>query len=657
MKNLWSDAEAARATDEVELRVYSSRLLGAEPSLVLHGGGNTSVKLTRQNVLGENEEILFVKGSGRNLATITADGFSPVRLEHLRKLASLPSMSDQQMVSELLANMTRAGAPTPSVEAILHAILPYKYVDHTHADAIVTITNSVNGEARIREIYGEDVVVVPYIMPGFDLSRLCSELFPRECGKATKGMVLLNHGIFTFGATARESYDRMIELVTRAEDYLRQKKAWDVTWNASAQSARPDTLAIPQLRKELSDVAGFPVILARHFDTRSIAFAQRADIGEIATQGPATPDHVIRTKLRPMLGRDVSAYAADYTTYFSREESLAKERKVRLDPAPRVILDPELGMCTVGKTADDAAVVADIYSHTIDIIARATALGGYRALPASDLFAVEYWDLEQAKLARAPKPGMFTGEVVLITGAASGIGRACVESFTKRGAAVVGLDRDASVEKLDKRATFLGINCDVTNEDEIARSLEHAVNTFGGLDMIVLNAGIFPASRKIAELNSDEWRRVMQVNLDANLSLMRMAYPFLKLAPGRGRVAVVGSKNVAAPGLGAAAYSASKAALNQLARVAAIEWAADGIRVNSVHPHGVFDTGIWTDEVIQSRASGYGMTVEEYRRNNLLGTTIESKDVAEVVAELCGPVFSKSTGVHVAIDGGSDRVI
>lgn len=656
MKNLWSDTSAPSAGDELELRVYTSRLLGADPSLVLHGGGNTSVKLTRANVLGENEEILFVKGSGWDLATITAEGFSPVKLTHLRKLAALPAMSDTQMVSELVGNMTRPSAPVPSVEAILHAILPFTYVDHTHADAVVTITNSVDGESRIREIFGEDCVIIPYVMPGFDLSRLCAEMFPAGANTQTRGMILLNHGIFTFGTTAKESYDRMIELVTRAEDYLKAKHAWSMEWKPK-KIQKTDPIELARLRALISTAAGFPVVMARHADPQSVAFAQRADIGEIATQGPATPDHVIRTKRVPMIGRDVPKYADSYKKYFAEEEPRASERKVSLDPAPRVVLDPDLGMLTVGKSAADATIVSDIYTHTMDIIARATALGGYRALPASELFAVEYWDLEQAKLARAPKPGVFAGEIVLVTGAASGIGRACVDSFLARGAAVVGLDIADTIEQVSRSPGFLGIKCDVTDEAQVKAAVARLIDAFGGLDMLVLNAGMFPASRKIAELDSSEWRRVMQLNLDANLSIMREAYPFLKLAPKKGRVLVVGSKNVEAPGLGAAAYSASKAALNQLARVAALEWGADGIRVNSVHPHAVFDTGIWTDEVIESRARGYGMTVDEYRTNNLLKTTITSKDVAELAAELCGPVFSKSTGVHVPIDGGSDRVI
>jgi NAD(P)-dependent dehydrogenase (short-subunit alcohol dehydrogenase family) len=449
----------------------------------------------------------------------------------------------------------------------------------------------------------------------------------------------------------------MIELVNRAEEYLKGNKAWDVSAKGAASPGTVNPVSVAELRKQVSEAAGFAMVMQRHATPGTMSFAIRAAQSNVATQGPATPDHVIRTKRFPMIGRDTAAYAEAYRSYFAKEEPRAPERKTCLDPAPRVILDPELGMLTLGRSAGDASVVADIYSHTINIISRAELLGGYRALPASDLFDVEYWDLEQAKLARAPRPGVFSGEVVLITGAASGIGKACVDSFLKRGAAVVGLDINDSVEGMHNRPAFLGMKCDVTDETAITEALLRTVNAFGGLDMLVLNAGIFPASRKIAELTSADWRKVMQINLDSNLTLLRESYPFLRLAPNKGRVAIVGSKNVAAPGLGAAAYSASKAALNQLARVAALEWGAEGIRINSVHPHAVFDTGIWTDEVIQSRAKGYGMSVEEYRTNNLLRTTIESRDVAEVVAELCGPVFSKSTGVHIPIDGGSDRII
>lgn len=657
MLSLWSDQEAAKFVGDLALRVYSSRLLGRDKTLVLHGGGNTSVKIKERNLLGDEETMLYVKGSGWDLERIETGGFSPVRLDHCVALAALPTLSDPQMVNELRTHMSRADAPTPSVEAILHAILPYKYVDHTHADVVITLCNTPDGERRIRDLYGDEVVVIPYVMPGFDLARLCSKLFPRTPGSQLKGMVLMNHGIFSFGDTAKQSYERMIELVARAESALKQADAWDITSEARAPETKVQHLDIAILRQSISATVGSPMIVTAHADPASLAFAQRPDIATISQQGPATPDHVLRTKRVPMVGRDVDTYVKHYQAYFSAHSSTAREPKTMLDPAPRVVLDPEFGVCTVGRTATDAQIVFDIYEHTMEIVQRAERLGGWRALPPKDIFDVEYWDLEQAKLKRAGTAPLYAGEVVLVTGAASGIGKACVQSFLNRGAAVIGLDIKPNVEQLHDRADYRGILCDVTNETQLNAALEIGVRAFGGVDMVVLNAGVFPPGVRIDELSSAEWSRVMRINLDANLVLLREAHPLLKRAPRGGRVVVVGSKNVRAPGPGAAAYSASKAALNQLARIAALEWGTDGIRVNSVHPNAVFDTGIWTDDVLSARARHYGLSVEEYKKDNVLRVEVTSRDVAELVAEMCGPLFAKTTGAQLPIDGGNERII
>lgn len=660
MKSLWNDDEAAGAVGhagDLGLRVYTSRLLGRDKSLVLHGGGNTSVKIREKNLLGEEEDILYVKGSGWDLETIEAGGFSPVRMAHLLKLARLESLSDPQMVNELLTHMTKASAPAPSVETILHATLPYKYVDHTHADAVVAITNTPDGEARIREIYGDSVVVIPYVMPGFDLARLCAKKFAVEAGPNTIGMVLMNHGIFSFGDNAKLAYERMIDLVGRAEAYLAKHGAWELAAPAAEAAEKSVRTDIAALRREISASAGGAMILSCHGGAKALAFARRADIGTVSQQGPATPDHVIRTKRLPMIGRDVSAYADAYRAYFAEQAPKAREPLTMLDPAPRVILDAELGLCTVGRSAKDAAIIAEIYDHTIDIIGRATALGGYRALPAKEIFDVEYWDLEQAKLRKGGKAPPFAGEVALVTGAASGIGKACVDSLLARGAAVIGLDINPAIETLYRRADFLGLRVDVTDEQALIGALEAGVRAFGGLDMLVLNAGIFPGGCRIESLASADWRRVMNINLDSNLVLMRECHPLLKMAPNGGRVVVIGSKNVPAPGPGAAAYSASKAALNQLARVAALEWGPDRIRINTLHPDAVFDTGLWTDEVLAARAKHYGLTIEQYKTKNVLKVEIGSRDVAELAAEMCGPLFAKTTAAQVPIDGGNERVI
>jgi len=657
MQSLWNEQEAQAYQGELALRVYTSRLLGRDASLVLHGGGNTSVKLQVKNILGEIEDILYIKGSGWDLVSIEEAGFAPVRMPHLLNLVKLEHLSDCQMVNELKTQMTLSNAPSPSVETLLHAALPYKYVDHTHADAVVTITNTSNGLERIQEIYGDQVVIIPYVMPGFDLAKLCAERFRAECSEKTIGMVLMNHGIFSFGDTARQSYERMIDLVNLAEGYLREKGAWMIEQNTTFEEVTSLSLDLARLRRELSKAAGIPVILSRKSDSKSMSFARREDIGHISQQGPATPDHVIRTKRLPMLGRDVESYVKNYQSYFAKESPNAREPKTMLDPAPRIIIDRDLGICAVGLSAQDASIASDIYDHTIDIIQRSTALGGYRALPVKDIFDMEYWELEQAKLKRSGGIPPLKGEIALVTGAASGIGKACAESLLKRGAAVVGLDIQPEITNLYTSNNFLGILCDVTKEIEINNALQKMVYTFGGLDMLILNAGMFPPSCRISHLGIEQWHKVMSLNLDANLTLLREAHPLLKLSPRFGRVVVIGSKNVPAPGYGAAAYSASKAALNQLARVAALEWGQDNIRINTLHPNAVFDTGIWSEEILQARAQQYGVSVEDYKTNNLLKVEITSKDVAELAAEMCGNLFAKTTGAQVPIDGGNERVI
>ena len=663
MKNLWNDIEARTFAGDLAQRVYSSRLLGADSTLVMHGGGNTSVKSRVKDIFGDEEEVIFIKGSGSDLATIEAAGFSPCRMSHLLRLAKLESLADTQMAIELRKSLTDPGAPSPSVEAILHAILPAKFVDHSHADALLAVTNTPGGERRVHDLYGDRVVIIPYVMPGFKLARLCAELFPRHAGRGTVGMLLMSHGLFTFGKSAQESYDRMIELVSLAEQYLarhgagpgaRSDDTSSVSEQQGADRIRPKGKEIATLRRAVSEVAGVPLIMNVNDDTEALAFARRSDLEHITQQGPATPDHVIRTKRVPLVGRDVDAYAREYRGYFAE---YGDPTLTMLDPAPRVILDRELGLATLGRSAKDARIAEDIYRHTMRILLWANAVGGWHALPARDIFEVEYWSLEQAKLRKSGAPPAFAGEIALVTGAASGIGKACVASLLARGAAVIGLDIAEALDTLPKRPDFCGIRCDVTKEEEIERALEEGTRAFGGLDMLILNAGVFPSSTPLADLTSAAWRAVMSVNLDANLDLLRQSHPLLKLAPRGGRVVVIGSKNVHAPGPGAVAYSASKAALQQLARVAALEWGADRIRINTVHPNAVFDTGVWTPEVLASRAASYGMSVEAYKTNNVLKVEVLSRDVAELAAELCGPLFAKTTGAQIPVDGGTVRII
>jgi rhamnose utilization protein RhaD (predicted bifunctional aldolase and dehydrogenase)/NAD(P)-dependent dehydrogenase (short-subunit alcohol dehydrogenase family) len=655
MKNRWNSQEAAQHSGLLEQCVYASRLLGADTALVLHGGGNTSVKVHQKDLYGNLVEVLYVKASGFDLADIDVNGFAPLVLDRVRKLVELEELSDTAMLNELRGSRLSSDAPTPSVEAILHAIIPDVAVQHAHPNALLAISNTVGGERKVRDLYGERVVVVPYAMSGFKAALAAANAYRSEATDKTEAVVLMNHGIFTLGATPQIAYRRMVDLVGEAEAYLDQNSIDGASPSPKVSPQPIDRVEFAELRKEISDAAGKPCIVRRHTDDVSWAFSQRPDVGAVSQQGVATPDHVIWTKRVPLLGTDIATYTKDYQAYFD-EYSVGRDLRM-LDPAPRVILDSELGMVTAGPDIHAEQAAADIYLQIIKVIERAEGLGGYSALPASDIFDLEYWELEQLKLNLARDEGEFTGEVAVVTGANSGIGRGCALALLDRGAAVIGLDINPVVGEMTDHPAYLGVPCDLSSIDETAAALDVGVSRFGGVDMLVAAAGLFPESSPISAHDPAAWRRAMSVNVDGLVQLLSLMHPLLLHAPGGGRVAVIGSKNVAAPGPGASAYSASKTAANQIARVAALEWAPDGIRVNSVHPDAVFDTALWTAELVAERAARYGMTIEEYKRRNLMSVEITSAAVGDVIAMMLGETFAPITGAHIPIDGGNERVI
>jgi len=659
MQSLWNEDEArACGGDALKLRVYTSRLLGKNADLVLHGGGNTSVKLTEPDFFGEPREVLYVKGSGWDLATIEAAGFAPVKLSVLHKLAKLEAIDDRTMMREMRAGLLNPAAPNPSVEAILHAVIPAKYVDHTHADVVVAISNSPHGEQHVREIYGERVLVVPYVMPGFPLAKAIYELTRTHDFGQLEGLILLHHGVFTFGDDARTSYERMIRLVTEAEEFL-QKRAPLPRGNATAAEPRAGVeVKLAQLRKAVSKAAGKAMIARLNTSPEQAQFAGLPDAAGHATRGCLTPDHVIRTKRIAMIVDEgdipssVQKYVEAYRAYFDHHTD---GRLTMLDPAPRWALWPNIGSVAFGETVAAANVADDIVEHTLGAVRVAESLGGWRPLPEADLFRMEYWELEQAKLKMAKAPPPFVGKVALVTGAYSGIGKACAELLQKQGAAVVALDINPAIAER-QQATLQGLVCDVTDSAALDAAVKETVRRFGGLDIVVFNAGIFPPSMRIEDMQAVQWERSLAINLTSQQRLMQYSVPFLRhgIDP---TMIIIGSKNVPAPGPGAGAYSAAKAALTQLARVAALELAGDGIRVNIIHPDAVFDTALWTPEILEKRAKSYGLSVEEYKTKNLLHAEITSWDVARMVCALAGPAFSRTTGAQIPLDGGNDRVI
>lgn len=657
MKSLWSNSDAKKFKGDLGKRVYTSRLLGANPELVLHGGGNTSVKTTEKDFFGGKVDVLHVKGSGWDLGTIEAEGFAPVRMETLLKLSALDQLSDPEMVKQQRAAMLDPGAPNPSIEAILHAVIPQKFVDHTHANAVVALTNHKQGIQAVAEVYGDRVAVIPYVMPGFDLAKAVAKALTDLDPFKLDGLILLNHGIFTMHDDAKTSYELMIQLVTEAEIYLSTKLG--KTFSFPTATPEEDLLALSEIRKKVSTLRGVPVIAALDQSPEAAGFASRADVARIATRGPLTPDHTIRTKRVPaVIGKDpekaLDKYSADYGKYFEKYN----QGETMLAPDPRWAVWQDKGIIAFGTTEAEAGVLTDISTSTWRTITQAEAAfeGGWKALPAGKLFEIEYWALEQAKLKKSGNTPVHQGKVAIVTGSAAGIGFACAQSLAEQGAKVIGIDLSPEIEEQMAGIGGIGIIANLTDDAKVIEAVEGVVRQFGGIDILVSNAGIFTAGAYLENLESKNWDLSMAVNLTSHQKLLKYTIPFLKNGVDPA-IVLVGSRNVNAPGAGAASYSCAKAGLTQLCRVAAMELAPFGVRCNIIHPDAVFDTKLWTEENLKRSAERYNMTVEEYKTRNLLQTEIKSKDVGNMVAAMASPLFGKTTGAQVPIDGGNDRVI
>jgi rhamnose utilization protein RhaD (predicted bifunctional aldolase and dehydrogenase)/NAD(P)-dependent dehydrogenase (short-subunit alcohol dehydrogenase family) len=657
MQSLWNDTEAASfGTDPLGQRVYTSRLLGRNPELVLHGGGNTSVKASVKDFFGDAVEVCYVKGSGWDLATIERGGFSPVRQAALGRMAGLSEMSDADMVLQQRAAMLDPNAPTPSIEAILHAILPFKFVDHSHANAIAALTGNKDGEARVAECYGKRVIVVPYVMPGFILAKTVAGLISGRDLRAegVVGMVLLKHGLFTFADDAKSSYELHIQLVSEAEDYLAKKSGG---WKAVAATAEEDLLGLASLRKEVGRRRGVAQIARLNQSPAAVGYSCGAGVASHGVRGPLTPDHSIRTKRVPaIIGSDIAAsvqgYAEEYAAYFQRNA----KGETMLDVAPRFAIWQGKGVVSFGDTVKDANIVYDIAQHTAATVQLAEATGGWEPLSERDIFDVEYWELEQAKLKKGPARKTLQGKVALVTGCAAGIGFACAESLAEQGAQVVGLDINPDIPEIMKPIGGVGMVVNLTDDAAVKAAVDYAVRQFGGIDIVVSNAGIFPKNEYLDAMEQNDWDKTLAINLTSHQKLMRQVIPFLKQGFD-GAIIFVGSRNFKAPGPGASAYSCSKAALTQLCRVAALELAPLGVRANIIHPDAVFDTKLWTKEALERSAARYNMTVDEYKTRNLLKCEIKSKDIGNMVAAMASTLFLKVTGAQIPVDGGNDRVI
>jgi len=662
----WDDAQAAKCDgDLLALRVYTSRLIGSDQDLVLHGGGNTSVKAPFRDIFGNDIPALYVKGSGWDLASIEKEGFAPVRMDTMLQVPKLPSLTDTELVMVQKQACLSPSAPAPSIESMLHAMIPYTFVDHSHSDSVCLLTNTPEAKQFIAEVYGPKALVVDYCIPGFVLAKTVAGMVAGADWSQIEVIILLNHGIFTWGNDAKTSYETMITMVNKAEDFMKKKQAYFETLeNGSAERPKLDTKGLAELRREVSKAAGVPMVMKSNNSYEAEMYSNLPDLEKVSQVGTLTPDHIIQTKRTPAIvndiapgcgaiSKDVGKFVTEYTGYFDRNK---KPEHKMLDPAPRWILLPGKGWATAGIGVKQTIINDDIARHTARAIQWAGKLSCYCCLGEKDLFDVEYWELEQAKLRKGGARKEFDGKIVCVSGAASGIGKACAKAFLDAGACVLGLDINPDVATTFKSPAFMGIPTDLCDTEAMTRALEQCVHCYGGIDVLVLNAGIVPKSALIEDLDPAVWDRSMNINLSASQRLMTAAIPYLKLGVDPCMI-IVGTKNAPAPGKSMAAYSCAKAALTQLGRIAALELAPHGVRVNTVHPDAVFDTGIWTQEVLETRSKAYGLTVDEYKRRNLLKAEITSHDVAGVVKAMAGPTFFKVTGAQVPVNGGDERTI
>lgn len=650
MDSLWDNATAPAGDDGLALRVYTSRLIGLDRKLVLHGGGNTSVKSTVTDRFGATSKVLWVKASGYDLATMGAEGFTGLMLDPVLRLATLDTLSDPDMVTELKRARLDPDAAQPSIEAIVHALVPHRFVDHSHADAVLTISNTPNGTEILRDIYGPRVRILPYVKPGFDLAKQFAAFLAAGGFENCDAIILEHHGVFTFHDDARTSYETMIATVKTAQDYLDRNVS-----PRPSLTTQPAPTIIAAARKAASTVAGRALV---SLPASAIAQDAIAAMLDMTCRGTVTPEHVLHNKPFPAHidsadpTASLHAFSEEYMAYFERA---ADPGLTMLSPYPHWAVFEDGSLRSFGPNLKRAAVSADVATVTANVLHDAAQLGGWQGLGEADLRSIEYWALEQAKLKRHPADPPLAGKVAVVAGAASGIGRVTAELLAKNGAIVAGIDNDPAMTSFAAPGR-LAYQADLREEAQIATILSDLVTGYGGLDILVCNAGIFRTGSRIETLSDEDWDLTLAVNLSAHRKVLKQAIPYLKLGVDPG-VVFVASRNVPAPGAGAAAYSVSKAGLTQLMRVAALELAPDGITVNAVHPDAVFDTNLWTDAALEASANRYGLTVEQYKQRNLLKAEIRSAHVASAILAFIDGTLPRTTGAQLPVDGGNDRVI
>ncbi|HEY5338835.1 MAG TPA: bifunctional aldolase/short-chain dehydrogenase [Rhizomicrobium sp.] len=679
MQSRWSDAEAKDyvkryaekgVNEDLALRTYTTRLLGGDPKLVLHGGGNTSVKTTAKDQLGADVEVLHIKGSGWDMGNIEPEGLPAVKLTELRRLRTLPKLSDEDMVNFQRINLLDASAPNPSVETLLHAFLPHKFIDHTHSTAVLALTDQPDGEALARELYGKRMAYVPYFIPGFTLAKAVADVFDKN--PDVEGLILPRHGIFTFAEDAKTAYEKMIAFVTMAEERLKK-------------NAKPLKQAVlPKEIARLADIAPIlrgAVAIARNDQAGTVKrqilcfrsnpailnYVNGAEVSRYSQIGVVTPDHTIRTKNYPLVvpapeaGKlhewkheveaAVAKYVADYHAYFARHNANMNPTKKELDPLPRVILVPGVGMFGLGASAKDAAIAADIAENTVEVVTNAEGVTSYQPISEADMFEVEYWSLEQAKLGKGAEK-VLARQVCVVTGGGSGIGAATAKEMAAEGAevAVLDLSHDAAVKAakaIHKNA--LAIACDVTDPAAVKAAFDKAVEAFGGVDIVVSNAGA-AWQGKIGEVDGEVLRKSFELNFFAHQAVAQAAVHVMKAQGTGGCLLFNTSKQAVNPGKDFGPYGLPKASTLFLMKQYALDYGKEGIRSNAVNADRI-RSGLLTDTMVAQRAKARGLSEKDYMGGNLLGREVYASEVAEAFVYLAHA--EKTTAGVITVDGGN----
>ena len=665
MKNLWNNSKSLKyinyykklnVSKDLALRIYTTHLLGGENKLVLHGGGNTSVKTNYKNIFGEINKAIYVKGSGWDMSNLSHEGMPGLIIDPLLKTLSLNKLNDENMVNFLRSNLVDSNAPNPSVETLLHAYLPHKYVDHTHSNAFLSLVNLINSKEICLKLFGQKLGIVPYVMPGFELAKLCHKIYLSN--KEIEGLILLNHGIFTFGETAKQSYDRMIKHVSTVENYIfNSKKNIKISKFNIIKNSQDTSLII---RKIFNKIDGNKWIVKLNKSKKDQKFSLIKDINKLFSKGPVTPDHVIRIKSKPLIvkfkdvdkiDKFIIKYSIDYIKYFNKYKIFIKNSKIS-DTLPRIIIIQGLGYFSIGRNRKEEQISSDIFCSMKSSIVDSYKIGNFRSINNKEIFKMEYWPLERAKL-NSKIRRIAEGQVVVITGGAGTIGIATAKKFLSEGAEVIILDKKINTKVYNKNfdifSQCLCLECDLTKQTSINLSLNNIVKTYGGIDILISNAGV-AYQGLIDSVDESLLRKSFEINFYSHQKITSSVVKLMKIQNTGGSIMFNISKQAINPGKNFGPYGLPKSTTLFLMKQYALECGKFKIRVNGINADRI-KSGILTSKLIKERSKARNISVDKYLANNLLQTKVLAEDVAE--AFFIQSLLKKTTGNIITVDGGN----